>query len=1380
MAPNINKWEINRAGLFNYWYYEDEVFDFAGGKLLLRGNNGAGKSVTMQSFLPVLLDGSTRPERLDPFGSKARRMEDYLLGEKEVAGHEERTGYLYMEFKRRNTEQFMTIGIGLKARRGSQLIFWGFIVTDNRRIGKDIFLYNEESHEGSKIKIPLSKIQMRNQLSDGGHLVETRKEYASLVNQYIFGYETIEEYEDLIKLLIQLRSPKLSKDFRPTVIYDILEEALPPLSEEDLRHLSDTIEQMDQTKQQLEQLNRESGAVSTLNKTYSVYNKKVLFDQANGYKKATNNLNIEVENQESRLERKGQLEQDLAELNTKIETHELDKEAAEKQRQRLEKHKVWNLESERQEKAAALNKETDRLIQADKRLQTTRKKEYETRALLDELEMKIQTQEKELIDTVEDMTANAEESSYEETHNSHAEDFKENYKKQYKYDAWETQSGRHLEELEQITEELRELEKVKKVFEDKDRQLGQVTQRRDELRLDEKDWTDWFREEKSKQLDIIHNWVRDAEYLAVPEKMLQSVARTIEHLYTESRYDDVRDPIRDILFEYEAEKREKIASIQSQINSQSDLIEQLNLELNEWKNEKDPDPDTHPLSKAFREKLTADNIAAVPLYSAVEFKSEVDEETQKNIEAALMNSGLLDALITDKEIDLVHDRILKPNPQIMAYTLADILKPDLDEQHGLSNELVDQVLRSILIDESNSETLTVSEKGYYTVGLMTGHAIPVEAVRFIGKNARKRYRDKQIKELKESISLEEGKRSLLTYEQEEFKEKINTAKDQFTLFPNDQDLAEGYKQMTAVQYSIQQVTIQVDRLSEELKDIGAKFNTLKQSLDKQAKQHRLNLSLSSYLEAVKYMRLYEKALNDIKRLQAQVLNDINRHEDLTDRLEELEDEVIEYKGHVNDYQSRIAFINKDIEHINNQIEKEGLLDIRRQIEETQKSIREITETIRFKRDESVSHSKDLDYLDREIREVKERLSFLSKLKAAWVESFNMELSRSLHDFDYEAGLLLEDLAEKVTDAYASMSSQDLSYLNGRLSRVRNDQQDDLIEFSPTQRTIRLSVPDWMKNDSLTNEFALYVNEWKNAAQRELIECLHLAKKVSPYTVEKDLKDQRDRQRVYLDKQDKQLYEEILFQSVGNKLRSRIGRAERWIEEMKALMESRNDSSGLMFSIRWKPRTAETEEELDTKDLVSLLRQDPRLLKDEDIDKVTTHFRTKIERAKALMNDSTELQTLLQVLKQVLDYRRWFSFELSYQRTGDDRKRPLTDNQFNKFSGGEKARAMYIPLFIATYSRYLEAENTAPYLISLDEAFAGVDDKNIADLFEVVEELDFNYIINSQVIWGDYATVSELAISELFRPQNADHVAVIRYLWDGKKKKLLTEDSDEDA
>src|SRR5699024_3996874 len=188
------------------------------------------------------------------------------------------------------------------------------------------------------------------------------------------------------------------------------------------------------------------------------------------------------------------------------------------------------------------------------------------------------------------------------------------------------------------------------------------------------------------------------------------------------------------------------------------------------------------------------------------------------------------------------------------------------------------------------------------------------------------------------------------------------------------------------------------------------------------------------------------------------------------------------------------------------------------------------------------------------------------------------------------------------------SDQESSYLIGRLSKVKNEQQDYLIEYSPAQRTVSIEVPEWMAGV----HHAMYrplMDEWKAARSRDLVELSYQGKTVSPYIVEKDLKQEQERQKVYLDEQDKQLYEEILFQSVGNKLRSRIGRAERWVEEMKNLMESRNDSSGLKLSIRWKPKTTETKEELDTEDLVSLLRQDPRVLKDDDIDRVRSEEHT---------------------------------------------------------------------------------------------------------------------------------------------------------------------------
>ena len=124
-----NRWHMNRMGFVNFWLYDEETFHFADGKILLRGQNASGKSITTQSFIPFILDGDRTPSRLDPFGSSDRKMDYYFLGDGE---REEATGYLFLEFKRENLEQYRTIGIGQRAQKGKPMTFWGFVILDGR------------------------------------------------------------------------------------------------------------------------------------------------------------------------------------------------------------------------------------------------------------------------------------------------------------------------------------------------------------------------------------------------------------------------------------------------------------------------------------------------------------------------------------------------------------------------------------------------------------------------------------------------------------------------------------------------------------------------------------------------------------------------------------------------------------------------------------------------------------------------------------------------------------------------------------------------------------------------------------------------------------------------------------------------------------------------------------------------------------------------------------------------------------------------------------------------------------------------------------------------------------------------------------------------
>jgi hypothetical protein len=139
---------------------------------------------------------------------------------------------------------------------------------------------------------------------------------------------------------------------------------------------------------------------------------------------------------------------------------------------------------------------------------------------------------------------------------------------------------------------------------------------------------------------------------------------------------------------------------------------------------------------------------------------------------------------------------------------------------------------------------------------------------------------------------------------------------------------------------------------------------------------------------------------------------------------------------------------------------------------------------------------------------------------------------------------------------------------------------------------------------------------------------------------------------------------------------------------------------------------------------------------------------------------------------MLDYRNWFQFELRYRKGEQGGYRPLTDSRFNVLSGGEKAMAMYIPLFAATWSRYSDARPDCPRLISLDEAFAGVDEENMRDMFKLLTDMGFDYMMTSQVLWGCYDTVPSLAIYEIHRPKDAAFVTLFRYRWNGRIREYV--------
>lgn len=311
-----DRWLMNRMGFINFWLYDEEIFEFADGKLFLRGANASGKSITTQSFIPFILDGNKSPGRLDPFGSRDRKMEYYFLGDGEK---EEATGYLFLEFKWGNSEQYRTIGIGQKAQKGKDMSFWGFLVLDGKRIGYDINLYKEIG--SSKMPITVSELEKVLETDKENLVVNKAGEYKELVNKHIFGFSRMEQYEQFIKLLIKVRAPKLSKDFKPTDTYQILNESLQTLSDEDLRAMVDAMEKMDLMQEKQASLRSAFNDIRTIRNEYERYNRFVLARKAQKYLEIKNEADFmksRLDVEQAELEEKKNLKNSKTEDNEKL------------------------------------------------------------------------------------------------------------------------------------------------------------------------------------------------------------------------------------------------------------------------------------------------------------------------------------------------------------------------------------------------------------------------------------------------------------------------------------------------------------------------------------------------------------------------------------------------------------------------------------------------------------------------------------------------------------------------------------------------------------------------------------------------------------------------------------------------------------------------------------------------------------------------------------------------------------------------------------------------------------------------------------------------------------------------------------------------------
>jgi hypothetical protein len=675
------------------------------------------------------------------------------------------------------------------------------------------------------------------------------------------------------------------------------------------------------------------------------------------------------------------------------------------------------------------------------------------------------------------------------------------------------------------------------------------------------------------------------------------------------------------------------------------------------------------------------------------------------------------------------------------------------------------VLRSLSL-EREGQGFHLDVDGTYSIGCLVGHAPHEGSSKFIGRSSRKRHQREQIQLWTKKLHQQQEILQNIQVELRELNEEIKRVEKWKQDLPNDSLLQDIDQQIVDKKRLSISEKKALQRIDDEWKSVNEKLHIAKRTLRDQGSALNIPLKKESISKALEFAHQYVESLHSFSRIALKISSANKVLKRIQERQQELDDELIQLRGEQNSETTKRSRLLAEIQSIEGQLQLKGIEEVRQRIQEVQALLKEaytkldsIKNTLPEKRLEFTRCLEDLSDAERDV-------IFWKNLRGEWEKSIEQEKHRAL----IETGGMTPT---EIFDHYQSvLIKNDRSKLLENLTKVYYNEEMHLTEYRMFIYSEDLETPEWFTED-FGEYYEPFKSEWHSLKSRRLIQMDYRGQRVSPYYISSALEKEFTDQKGYLDEQDRQLYEDIILNSVGVILRARIQRAQQWVKKMDQIMAERDNSSGLIFSIAWKPLTSESEQEMDTKELVQLLQRNSKFLSEEDLERITKHFQSRIERAKELIQLRNEGSTLHQVLKEVLDYRKWFTFVLSYSRVNEP-KRELTNNAFFKFSGGEKAMAMYIPLFTAAYSRYKEASDGAPYIISLDEAFAGVDENNIRDMFEVVEQLGFNYIMNSQALWGDYDTISSLSIAELVRNKNADYVTVIHYEWDGKERTLVVD------
>lgn len=1189
-----------------------------------------------------------------------------------------------------------------------------------------------------------------------------------LVNDNIFGFETLEEYEEFIKLLIEIRTPKLSdgKNFKPSIVTEIISNSLRALSDEDLRPVAESIENMNKTKEQLESLKNSRKAINNIYRYYKDYNEYALYEKAKNYintnhelKKKENEEHTLVDSVKKSQEDISNYAEQIKEIETKIKTNKF-------QLDELRKDERFNLQKELTETENSIKTNENELTEKNKTIETKAQEERQKENLIRDEQTKIELEQDNFKQLEEETAEKAKEIQYDE-YQFRIDDIKNNLNKRYNYDSFNNDVKRYIDKIETGK---KALEKAHNQELEYNKSLEELDKKRKELNIKNQEVTKSRQEletAKEKMVENMYVWERENTLLKIEDDEKAQIVQKIHHYGESTKFNDILEKLRIPYDKISSTLLTEKAQEENTKQEAENKITELKQQIEEWKNAKQAEPERSHRIQKNREKLTELGIDYIPFYNAVDFKKDISEETKNTIELALSDMGILDALIvSNKSLQQIknlgkefEDKYLVPKSPKLGNSLLDILEITKPENNSITIEEISNILSNISLDE-NAEGTYVDDEGNYKIGLIKGKVNKTEEAKYIGREAKRRYKEKMIQELQAQI---ETQKSIIEEQQikiQKILDKIEKLKEEYKNFPSEEEIENCYHTLRKL----------IDTL-ESLKDQEKSKEQETEEKQRQLKQAKEEVEIATKgIYFAKTLQIFETNLEIAKEFRELLFKMEQIHNDISSKYEKIEL-----------LQDNLDKIRDDLEELRYEASRMGIK--KRELEEKKKAIEEMMGQDFTELQQKMQQCLRLD------EELPQEKSKLEKAQSRLENQLEND-NKNLLILEEEVKILIakNKILQEIFE-----EELNLKYVIQDLTETQKQAKNIISQYNKFEKTGK-TLTDYFSilvtkfNENLENlvEYNMMIEELYTPNDTEITPELRnvyatrnrmdvtgytKGRKVNLLALSQDIEETIQETQNLIEEDDRRLFEDILTNTVGRKIRDRIYHSKEWVKNMNDLMETLNTSSGLSFSLKWKPKAATDETEVDTAELVDILNADSKILKQEEITKIANHFRSKFAKAEERSKEKGNIVPFYNIMKETLDYRNWFEFEFLFKQ-GNNAKKTLTNNAFYKLSGGEKAMAMYIPLFAAVYARYESARKDCPRIISLDEAFAGVDDNNIRDMFRILTKLDLEYIINSQVLWGEYDTIPSLAINELVSDPSNQIVSVIRYRWDGNRRELV--------